>query len=133
MAQNGFGRSVIGLPAINGEKVDLTFLQRNKVLEKIQSAKFKEIPSNFKKLSSEEIVSEGRAWAFSLRKTPADTKSLHYTYREKALEHFSCCWVARKWSAAALSLWKTPIDNESLHYTYRRKALALEFPTHAFA
>ena len=45
----------------NGEKIDLAFPKRNKVLEKIQSARFKEIPSNFKKLSPEEIAEVNKA------------------------------------------------------------------------
>src|SRR6185437_10795336 len=40
----------------NGEKVELPFLERNKYLEKIQLAQYKEPPSNFKKLSSAEIA-----------------------------------------------------------------------------
>ncbi len=37
------------------------------------------------------------------------------------LEHFPCCWVSRKRSAAAFSLRKTPIDVDALGYTYREK------------
>ena len=39
----------------NGEKVELPFLEHDKYLEKIQLAQYKELPSNFKKLSSAEI------------------------------------------------------------------------------
>src|SRR5262245_16547693 len=48
----------------------------------------------------------------------------HRIWPDARVKHFSCCWVARKGSAAAFSLRKTPIDTESLHYTYRRNALA---------
>jgi phospholipase C len=39
----------------NGEKAELPFLERDKFLKTIQMAKYKEIPSNFKKLNSGEI------------------------------------------------------------------------------
>ncbi|MBS1801123.1 MAG: phospholipase C, phosphocholine-specific [Acidobacteria bacterium] len=40
----------------DGEKAELPFLERDKVLKTIQMAKYKELPSNFKKLSREEIA-----------------------------------------------------------------------------
>ena len=40
----------------NGEKADLPFLERDKFLQTIQLARYKEVPSNFRKLSNEEIV-----------------------------------------------------------------------------
>jgi phospholipase C len=40
----------------NGEKIELPFLERDKFLKTIQLAKYKEIPSNFKTLSAEEIA-----------------------------------------------------------------------------
>lgn len=40
----------------DGEKTELPFLERDKFLKTIQLAKFKELPSNFKKLSKEEVA-----------------------------------------------------------------------------
>lgn len=40
----------------NGEKTELPFLERNKFLETIQAAQFKEVPSNFKKLTKADIA-----------------------------------------------------------------------------
>jgi phospholipase C len=40
----------------NGEKTELPFLERDKFLKTIQLAKYKELPSNFKKLSDAEIA-----------------------------------------------------------------------------
>lgn len=39
----------------NGEKTDLPFLERDQFLKTIQLAKYKEVPSNFKKLTKEDI------------------------------------------------------------------------------
>ena len=57
-------------------------------------------------------------------------RSLRFTMNDRGrfqdLEHFHCCWVSRKRSAAALSLRKTPIDAEALLYTYSENARAAE-------